>query len=440
MDQALLENGLQASYAHCQQIRAMFGVELLLFVLAASAAPARRRCGAVCLFAADRRSGRQRRTGRSAPHGAGRVAAVAAPRSLPASTTIPYCRRLSDTVRSCGVSPRHLEDVIDGVEMDLEPAHYETFEHLAQYCHRVASAVGLACLPIWGCSSSAAEDPARSCGLAFQLTNILRDLKEDALAGRRLSAARGFRVALTTAPEGLRSGIRNDRFRQLMQFQIDRAERLYEAGGELVSHLSTDGQRVFGSMLAVYRALLAEIKRRDGDVLRTACSSAAGKKCESLRNGSPVMFPRRTASEPRPHDDVPRRWPAHVAIVGGGLAGLATAVALAESCRVRTLRITPLAWRTSRIVPRPEHRRHCRPLPARQHGLLHEPGRLLQPRRRRGAVSPGAPFAFHRARRSAVQLARRARCRRQCTWFRHFGDSSFFPWPTGSALAERCGS
>ncbi len=154
----------------------------------------------------------------------------------------PLLPALADTVRRYGVPSVHLEDVIDGVEMDLEPCRYETFADLEVYCHRVASAVGLACLPIWGCSSDEAEQPARRCGLAFQLTNILRDLKEDAACGRVYLPAEDLERFDYTLDE-LRAGVRNERFRQLMRFEIGRAEQLYESGAELEPHLSADGQR-----------------------------------------------------------------------------------------------------------------------------------------------------------------------------------------------------
>ncbi len=260
-----MNDGLEASYAHCQEIaRASASSFYYSFLLL----PKRQQMAMCALYAYLRRTDDLGDS--SEPIEIRRVALAQWRRSLLRSQDghhdDPLLPALTDTVRNCGISLRHLEDVIDGVEMDLEPVGYETFDDLAEYCHRVASAVGLACLPIWGCTSEAAEVPARSCGLAFQLTNILRDLKEDAEQGRVYLPGEDFQ-RFDYTPDELRAGVRNDRFRQLMQFQIARAERLYEAGSELVSHLSTDGQRILGSMTAVYRALLAEIKRLDGDVL-----------------------------------------------------------------------------------------------------------------------------------------------------------------------------
>ena len=91
---------------------------------------------------------------------------------------------LHDTIDRYRIPVQYLEDVLDGVEMDLEPVCYATFADLKLYCYRVASAVGLACIHIWGFSDERAKDYAEQAGYAFQLTNILRDLGEDAARGR----------------------------------------------------------------------------------------------------------------------------------------------------------------------------------------------------------------------------------------------------------------
>ena len=96
----------------------------------------------------------------------------------------PLLPALAAAVREFHIPPEHLLAVLDGVQMDLDGRRYETFDELADYCDRVASAVGLACIYIWGFRGPEALEPARQCGRAFQLTNILRDLKEDAAAGR----------------------------------------------------------------------------------------------------------------------------------------------------------------------------------------------------------------------------------------------------------------
>ncbi len=172
---------------------------------------------------------------------------------------------LADCVRRFEIPTELLFAVIDGVEMDLDRSRYQTFEELTEYCYRVASVVGLACIHIWGFRDPAALEPARQCGLAFQLTNILRDLKEDVQRDRVYLPQEDLdRFGYTVAD--LKRGVRDQRFRGLMQFEIERAEALYRQAAGLEQWLEPAGRRIFSAMLATYAALLAEIKRRDGDV------------------------------------------------------------------------------------------------------------------------------------------------------------------------------
>ncbi len=98
------------------------------------------------------------------------------------------------TVQQYHIPRRYLDDVLDGVGMDLDTDHYDTFADLYRYCYRVASAVGLACIHIWGFAEKRATDYAEAAGIALQLTNILRDVGEDAARGRVYLPARGPRT------------------------------------------------------------------------------------------------------------------------------------------------------------------------------------------------------------------------------------------------------
>ena len=172
---------------------------------------------------------------------------------------------LVDTVVRYDIPREHLLDIIRGVMMDIEPREFETIGDLQVYCYRVASCVGLACLHIWGFRDPAVRAPAVACGQAFQMTNILRDLREDALRGR-LYLPREDLKRFDVRLEDLRHGSFNHRVAALMQFEIERTERLYcesEATGEF---LTPAGRRMFSMMFATYRELLCEIKRRGGDV------------------------------------------------------------------------------------------------------------------------------------------------------------------------------
>lgn len=177
----------------------------------------------------------------------------------------PIFPALADTVERYQLPPRYLHDLIDGVEMDLDQTEYQTFDELRAYCYKVASAVGLCCIQIWGFTDEQAIEPAIRCGIALQLTNILRDLKEDAAEGRVYLPQEDLR-RFDYSADDLRRGVVDNRFRRLMRFEIDRAEEFYEEAAELDRWLSPDGRAVFGAMTAIYRGLLDEIKRLDGDV------------------------------------------------------------------------------------------------------------------------------------------------------------------------------
>jgi 15-cis-phytoene synthase len=179
----------------------------------------------------------------------------------------PILPALADTVARYRIPIEYLTAVIDGVEMDLVGQRYETFEELEQYCERVASVVGLACIHIWGFRDERALEPARRCGVAFQLTNILRDLKED--AGRdRVYLPEEDLQRFGYRDDELRRCEVNSRFIELMKFEVARTERFYAAVDELEPLLAHEGRRVFRAMSATYRAVLAKIKQRPADVLR----------------------------------------------------------------------------------------------------------------------------------------------------------------------------
>jgi phytoene synthase len=178
----------------------------------------------------------------------------------------PLLPALADTVGRYEIPREHLFDIIEGVMMDLEPRRYTTFDELSEYCRKVAAAVGLACLHIWGFRDESAFPPAVNLGLAFQLTNILRDLTEDARHDRLylpLEDLERFDYSF----DDLKRGVADERFTALVRFEIDRAKQLYRDSAPLADCVERDGRRVLGLMTATYRALLAKIERASGDVL-----------------------------------------------------------------------------------------------------------------------------------------------------------------------------
>lgn len=178
----------------------------------------------------------------------------------------PLLPALKDTVDRYEIPHEYLTAAVDGVEMDLDRCRYATFDELKLYCHRVASVVGLACIHIWGFRDRAALGPAVDCGIAFQLTNILRDLTEDVRRGRvYLPQCDLDRFGYTT--DDLRAGVSDDRFRKLMRFEIDRAEEYYRTAEPLAEYLHDDGRRILRALVDTYHGLLCEIRKAGGHVL-----------------------------------------------------------------------------------------------------------------------------------------------------------------------------
>jgi phytoene synthase len=169
------------------------------------------------------------------------------------------------TVKQYAIPRRYLEDLLDGVGMDLDADRYDTFADLYCYCYRVASVVGLACIHIWGFHDERALSFAESAGIALQLTNILRDLAEDAGRGR-VYLPREDLDRFGYCAEDLEHGRYDERFRALMRFQVDRARSYYEAAAPLAELLDPAGRAVFLVMLRTYRGLLEAIVQRDYDV------------------------------------------------------------------------------------------------------------------------------------------------------------------------------
>jgi phytoene synthase len=196
---------------------------------------------------------------------------------------------LHNTVSQYHIPPRYLEAVIDGVEMDLEPVAYRTFAELRNYCWHVASVVGLSCIHIWGFRGANALRYAEDAGIAFQLTNILRDLGEDAGRGRVYLPQEdldrfGYSV------ERLRQGVCDASYRELMRFEVQRARDYYQSGWRLAPRLSSAGQAVFLMMARTYRGLLGEIEKRDYDVFRGRVRVPRWKRLLFALAALPVRF------------------------------------------------------------------------------------------------------------------------------------------------------
>lgn len=182
-----------------------------------------------------------------------------------------------DTVRRYSIPHRYFQDVLIGVARDMEPVAITTFAELEDYCYHVAGAVGLCCLSIWGIRHPDAIPRGIECGLAFQLTNILRDIREDRELGRVYLPAEDLaRFDLT--PEQLGTPAVAKRFQALMQFEVARAHEYYQRSEALFGLIDPVGQPILRAMRDIYRGLLHEIERRDFDVFSRRVSLPRWKK------------------------------------------------------------------------------------------------------------------------------------------------------------------
>ena len=180
----------------------------------------------------------------------------------------PVLRAVVDSVRRFSIPEKYLYDILAGVRMDLDHQGYKSFEELQVYCQHVASAVGLAAIHIWGFRSDKAFIPADACGLAFQLTNILRDVPEDLSRGRIYIPAHDM-LACGCSEVDLKSGRIGKGFDELIAIEVSRAEILFDQARELDEYLSTDGRLIFRAMFGVYRGLLESVRIAGASIFQT---------------------------------------------------------------------------------------------------------------------------------------------------------------------------
>jgi phytoene synthase len=161
--------------------------------------------------------------------------------------------------------------------MDLSVRCYRTFDDLYQYCYRVASVVGLCSLYMMGFRDPEAKRLAERCGIAFQLTNILRDVREDAQTGRVYLPQEDLE-RFGYAPELLAAPVQNAAFRELMQFEIARARTYYTDATRLIGMVEAESRPALWTLIAIYRRLLGAVERRvnaNGDPRKSEHGGAA---------------------------------------------------------------------------------------------------------------------------------------------------------------------
>jgi phytoene synthase len=209
--------------------------------------------------------------------------------ALAGKNTHPLHPALRQVVERYHVPREYLSEALDGVEMDLAPVEYRSFAELYRYCYRVASVVGLACIHIWGFADERAKEYAEKAGIAFQLTNILRDLGEDANRGRIYVPTEDLERFGCSRTQ-FKSGECDERFRALMHFEVARAHSYYDAALPLLDELCPPGQAVFLIMYRTYRGLLDAIERRDYDVFSSRVRLSRWHKFGLVLQALPVRW------------------------------------------------------------------------------------------------------------------------------------------------------
>ncbi len=208
---------------------------------------------------------------------------------LAGTYTHPLHPALHHIMTTYKIPPELPEAVLDGVEMDLTATHYATFDDLYRYCYRVASAVGLCCIHIWGFNNAQAPALAEKAGIALQLTNILRDLAEDAGRGR-VYLPREDLDRFGYDETMLQQSVRNDQFLALMRFEAERAHRYYAESAGLMKMLPAPGRAVFQVMFRTYRGLLEAIVDRNFDVFSERVRLSRWRKLQLVLQAIPTRY------------------------------------------------------------------------------------------------------------------------------------------------------
>jgi squalene synthase HpnC len=192
----------------------------------------------------------------------------------------PILPALADTITRFDIPTRYFHDLILGAEMDLTVATYATFDRLSEYCYRVAGTVGLTCLHVFGFDDPKAPDLAERLGLAFQLTNIIRDVGSDYAIGRIYFPQEDLNRFGVRAEE--LCGPATSKLQQLLQSEADRAWQMYREGAPLVMQVNPDSRATLWALVRTYSSLLARIEERDFDVFGPRVSLSNAEKIQYL--------------------------------------------------------------------------------------------------------------------------------------------------------------
>ncbi|MFB3777255.1 MAG: phytoene/squalene synthase family protein [Bryobacteraceae bacterium] len=172
----------------------------------------------------------------------------------------------------------YFRSMIDGVESDLAPRDFRTFPELYQYCYQVASVAGLSVIHILGYDSPQALELAEKCGIAFQLTNIIRDIREDAERGRLYLPAEDL-ARFAVDRDDLLAGRAGEGFRALLRFEAARAMEYYRQSAPLVGMVTKRNRASLRALIEIYRRLLEKIERSGFNVWNRRIQLSAAEKC-----------------------------------------------------------------------------------------------------------------------------------------------------------------
>jgi phytoene synthase len=214
------------------------------------------------------------------------------------ATDDPILFALADAQHRFNIRVELLDQLVSGTEMDIAaPAAadapprilYGNFEELQRYCYHVASVVGLICIRVFGYRDPAAEPLAERCGIAFQLTNIIRDVKEDALMGRiylpQDDLARFQRSTEDFSAAKLNNGFEAERLRPVLELEAQRAREFYRAADKLVPLVDEDCRAALWVLVEIYRRLLEKIATRGYDVFREKVRLSTAEKLTVMSKG-----------------------------------------------------------------------------------------------------------------------------------------------------------
>jgi 15-cis-phytoene synthase len=182
-----------------------------------------------------------------------------------------------DSIERHSIPREYFYEMIEGVASDLEPHTVATFDHLYRYCYRVASVVGLTTVHILGYTSPDALPLAEKCGIAFQLTNILRDVREDAALGRVYIPAEDL-ARFGVSIDDLKKARRTEQFGHLMEFETERARRYYRESAPLLELIQPKSRPSLWALIAIYSRLLDHLAESHYDVLMRRISLSSLEK------------------------------------------------------------------------------------------------------------------------------------------------------------------